>query len=146
MLVDRLPLMMPFAYGWFFSVPLIICLHQKEKIDSMPLLFQIIVLYAIFCIWDFAVEYSSTRYQLWNYHWPKTSMIGGILPWFVPFLVACANTALYYTHKAALRYSSGKKWGKGLLIHILAYYILFIIGGLVIWSCVAFMSIEPALE
>ena len=146
MLVDRLPLMMPFAYGWFFSFPLVICLRQKKRIDSMPLLFQIIVLYVTFCVWDFAVEYSSTRYQLWTYHWPKASMIGGILPWFVPLLVACANTALYYTHKVALTYSSGKKWVTGLLIHILAYYLLFIAGALVIGCCVGLMGIEPVFE
>jgi len=143
MLVDRLPLMMPFAWGWFFGIPLIVCLRFQDKIDAIPLWARWLVLYAIFWPWDFIVEYSSTTYRLWVYHWPEGSMIGGILPWFIPTMVATANTTLYFAHKIALRYSEGKGWFHGFSIHVLAYYLVFTLQVAVGWPLIRMMGIRP---
>ena len=97
MLVDRLPLMMPFAWGWFFGIPLILCLQLQKKIDALPLWGRCLLLYVIFWPWDFVVEYASTTFGLWEYRlWPEKAMIGGILPWFIPTMVASANATLYF--------------------------------------------------
>ena len=143
MLVDRLPLMMFFSWGWFFALPLIICLRLQKKIDSKPLWLRLLVLYVIFWLWDFLVEYSSTTCQLWVYHWEKEAMIGGILPWFIPAMVASANTLLYFGHKIALRYSTGKGWLQGFLIHFLTYNLIFIIQISIGWPIIQILGIRP---
>jgi len=138
MLFDRLPLMIPFAWGWFMGGTLILCLHFSEKLDSVPLYAQVLLLYIIFWLWDFGVEYSSVGNNLWVYHWPKRLMIGGKLPWLIPFVVAIQNVANYFAHRIAQRYSIDKGWFQGFLIHLAGYYVVgtltLIIGGLLYWT------------
>ncbi len=143
MMVDRLPLMMPFAWGWFMGFTLILCIHFQDKIDAMPLVLRVIFLYVIFWLWDLLVEYSSTSFLLWDYHWKKEHMIGGLLPWFIPTTVALANVMLYFGHKIALKKSSGKNWIQGFLIHLLIYYIVFIIHVAIGWPIIKIWGIEP---
>lgn len=144
MLVDRLPLMMPFAWGWFFGIPLILCLQLQKKIDALPLWGRCLLLYVIFWPWDFVVEYASTSFGLWEYRlWPEKAMIGGILPWFIPTMVASANATLYFGHKVALKYSVGKQWLHGFVIHLFAYYIVFVIQVAVGWPLVRMMGMPP---
>jgi hypothetical protein len=137
MFFDRLPLMIPFAWGWFMGGTLILCLRFSNKLDAIPLYLKIIILYAIFWVWDFAVEYSSVGNNLWVYHWPKHLMIGGKLPWLIPFIVAIQNVANYFAHRIAQRYSEGTRWVQGFLIHLAAYYIVGVltlfVGALVYW-------------
>jgi hypothetical protein len=143
MLFDRLPLMMPFAWGWFFALPLIFCLRFSSKIDALPLWLRITLLYGIFWLWDFLVEYSSTSYRLWVYHWTPGSMFGGILPWFIPVMVASANTLLYFGHKMALVFSSKKGWFQGFIIHLITYYIIFTLQVLIGWPLIILLGIKP---
>jgi hypothetical protein len=146
MLVDRLPLMMPFAWGWFFALPLIICLRFQDRIDALPLVLRVALLYGVFFTWDIVVEYFSTSFLLWDYHWNKEAMIGGLLPWFIPLSVSFANTLLYFAHKIALKKSRDMPWIQGALTHASAYYIVFIIQISIGWSIIKILGIGPVLE
>ena len=136
MLVDRLPLMMAAAWGWFFALPLIVCLQLEDRIDRIPLGLRILTLYAIFWFWDVSVEFTSTGFGLWVYHWKKEAMIGGVLPWFIPTMVAPVNVGLYFAHKIALRRSAAEGWLRGLLTHTAAYYAVLIVQAAVGWPLV----------
>lgn len=140
---ERLPIIMPLSWGWFFGVPLIICLLLKEKIDAIPLIGRIIVLYVVFFIWDFAVEYSSTGYALWDYHWNEAAMIGGILPWFIPLAVSFNNTLLYFAHNMALKKSESQTWIQGFITHFLAYLAVFVINVAIGWPLIKLLGIVP---
>jgi hypothetical protein len=139
MLFDRLPLMIPFAWGWFMGGTLIICLSFSKKLDAMPLAAQVVWLYVIFWFWDFGVEYSSVGNNLWVYHWPQNFMISGKLPWLIPFVVAFQNVANYFAHRIAQNFSKDKAWFQGFLIHLLGYYVVgsltLLIGALLYWAC-----------
>lgn len=142
-LFERLPLMMPFAWGWFFGFPIIICMLFEKKIDVMPLVLRIVVLWAVFWGWDFWNEYVSTKSQLWDYHWSKEHMIGGILPWFIPFAVSFGNVLLYFAHKIALKKSRDQTWIQGFCTHFLAYLAVFLIQVCVGWPIVKLWGVAP---
>jgi len=136
--MDRLPLMIPFAWAWFMGGTLIVCLLFSKTLNTMPIYLQIVVLYAIFWLFDFAVEYSSVGSNLWVYHWPTSLMLGGRLPWLIPTLVAVQNVGNYFAHGMALRHSEEVGMVPGFLIHLAAYYavnvLLLVGGGLLYWA------------
>ena len=122
MAFDNWPIWMPTAYVWFYFIPLLICLRLKDKIDSVPLFWRVIMLYSIFWIWDFWVEYPATTIGHWTLGWNPESMIDGRLPWVTPTATAIGNVMVYFAHSIALKYSTPvKEWGKGFRIHLLAY-------------------------
>lgn len=92
----------------------------------MPLWKQLILLYAIFRVWDFGVEFPSTQFGFWNYYTNVKKI--GTLPWHVPFGLALVNTGLYYIHKFARERSEGKSFIKGLGIHAAIYWSFLITG------------------
>ena len=142
MLFDRLPMMMPAAYGWFFAFPLLVCLLLERRIDRLPLGGRIVGLFVWFFLWDVCVEYSSTSYGLWVYQWKKEAMIGGVLPWFIPAAVAPVNVGLYFAHKMALARSAREEWFAGLLTHTRAYYLVFVIQLAIGWPLVRILGIH----
>jgi len=129
---DFMPLFMFFAYGWFFSTTLIANLQFEKKLDAIPLWKQISLLYSIFCIWDFAVEYPACSYEFWTYS-SNVKKIGP-LPWVVPFSVAVVNVGMYYVHKFARKHSADKSWLKGLAIHTAAYWAFLATGAAIAWK------------
>jgi hypothetical protein len=143
MMFGRFPLMMPFAWGWFFAIPLVLMFRNKEKIDRLPLWVQIVGIYVIFFLWDFLVEFISTDFALWNYYWPDAHLIGGV-PWFIPAMVGTAVLMFYYGHIWLLKHSSDKSWGKGFLIHLGGYYAIGTIRAVVGWFItVKIMGLVP---
>jgi hypothetical protein len=58
-------------------------------------------------------------------------------------MVASANTTLYFGHKIALKYSADKQWLHGFFIHLIAYYIVFVIQVAVGWPLVRMMGLKP---
>ena len=143
MMVDRLPLMMPFSWGWFFGLPLILCLRLENRIDALPPVLRVLLLFTVFFLWDVFVEYSSTSFHLWDYHWKKEAMIGGLLPWAIPIGVSFGSTLLYFFHKIALKKSKNTGWTRGFSIHVAAYYAVFIIQGSIGWSVMKLLDIQP---
>lgn len=119
-----LPIMMFFAYGMFWGVPLMVCMALRKKIDAMPLVVRIVVLWVIFTLIDLGLEYTTTLDGLWTYYWPKSMMLSGVQPWATPMLVSMWNLVLYFTQPLAKRLSDGKSWLAGLGI----YYGIFFVG------------------
>lgn len=68
-------------------------------------------------------------------------MIGGVLPWFIPTMVAPVNVGLYFAHKIALRRSAEEGWLRGLLTHAAAYYVVLIVQAAVGWPLVRLAAI-----
>ncbi len=142
---DRLPLIMPFAFIFFYSLPLIITLRFQDKLDPLPVWRQFLTLFVIYLAWDVVVEYTSTFGHVYNYHVPEKWLIGGVLPVYLSACVSFTSVMTYFTHKLALKYSAGKSWGVGLLIHIGAYYVMFLVfEQLLLWTLVAKILGVPA--
>jgi len=139
----RIPLVMPLAYGWFYGLALILMLRNQKRIDALSLWKQLLILLAIFIVWDIILEYPSASMTSYKYCWPEKWMLHGLTPIFAPILMALSNVATYYVHKFALRYSKGKSWGRGLLIHILAYYSMFAVATLLLFLWVKILGIHP---
>jgi hypothetical protein len=143
MMFGRVPLMMPFAWGWFFTIALVLMLRNKEKIDRLPLWGQILGIYVTFFLWDFLVEYGSTGFGLWTYYWPEKYLIGGV-SWFIPAAVGTAFLMYYYGHLWLLKYSADKTWAKGFVIHLGGYYAIGTFRAIVGWIItVQIMGITP---
>ena len=123
MMFGRFPLMMPFAWTWFFAIPLLLMLRSEEKINKLPLWVQITGIFGVFFVWDFLVETSSSRFGLWTYYWPEEYLVMGV-PLLVPAFVAISFLMYFYGHKYLRRLSADKSWGKGLAIHIGGFYVM----------------------
>ena len=147
MLWQNFPAMMPFAWGFFFGLPLIIMMNLSKKIDSKPLWLQLLIIIPIFLIWDFVSEYAatSTGGGSWRYWWPKEQMINGVFPWPIAGQVAAFNICLYYANKWALKQSVNvKSWWKGFFIHLTAYYFTFAFLCMLWWyfNCII-LGVQP---
>jgi hypothetical protein len=124
MMFGRFPFFMPFAWAWFYAVPIIFMLLNKEKIDRMPLWLNIVWMFALFFVWDLLVEGVSVNFDLWTYYVsPKLHILPG-LPYYVPIWLGIQLPTYYYGHLWARKLAETKSWGMGFLLHLLVYYAL----------------------
>jgi hypothetical protein len=137
----QLPLMMFFAYGMFWGIPLMLCIRLREKIDAMPLAIRIGVLWAIFTLIDLGIEYTTTLPGLWTYYWPKSMMIGGVQPWVTPLLVSLWNLVLYFTQPVAQKLSDGRNWLAGLGVHYGIFFVGYATCTVVVLTVIKFIGI-----
>jgi hypothetical protein len=144
MMFGRFPLMLPFAWTWFFGIPLLLMLRSEEKINRLPLWGQLLGIWGIFFLWDFLVETSSAALGLWTYYWPEEYLVLGV-PLLVPAFVGISFLMYYYGHKYLRKFSVDKSWGAGLAIHIGGFYALGAARACVGWFVSAkLMKIVPA--
>lgn len=137
------PLFMFFAYGWFFGLMLIVNLQFEEKLDRLPFWGQVLLLYAIYFVWDFIVEFTFTQTKCWTYYNSAPSLKN--MPWIIPCIVAVASTGFYFIHKWARKYSVDKSWFKGFLIHVSFYWGFFGLFGAVGWVFMKIVGIHSTI-
>jgi hypothetical protein len=143
MMFGRFPLFMPFAWTWFFGLPLILLFRYEDKIDKLPLWVQIIGMWIVFFLWDFQLETISSGFGLWKYYWPEGYLFWGV-PLLVPIFVGISFLMYYYGHKYLRRFSAGRGWVAGIVIHVVGFQIMNIIRACVGWSIsVKLMGIVP---
>ncbi len=143
MLFDRYPLFLLPAFGWFFSIPIILCLRLQNKIDALPLWRRVGLLFVAFLALGFIVEIPSASYSYYTYYWPSMWMINGVVPWSIPATDSVYLVMLYFAHKVALKYSANKRWIPGFLIHLGAYNAIFVLGITMSWLFVWTLGIKP---
>ena len=147
MMFDRLPMMMPFAFTWYFTLMLILCLENRHRLDAMHLWKQVLLLFVIFYVWDFFVEGTSTYLGVYKYHVDPGLKLFGILPWYTPVNVSYYSVALYYVHKFMLGKAEEKNWswGKGCGIFLLGYHVYFAFNQILLYSIVRIIfDLQPA--
>jgi hypothetical protein len=143
MMFGQFPLMMPFAWAWFFAIPLIIMLRNEDKIGRYPIWTQIGGIFVVFFSWDFVVEVSSSNFDLWTYYWPEEYLILGV-PLLVPTFVAISFLMFYYGHRYLRRFSNDKGWVAGTLIHIGGFYLMSSVRAAIGWVVsTKIMKIDP---
>ena len=96
MLVDETPWMIPFAFGAFFTLPLLPVWHLGLLDGFDPLLQAAIVLVAA-TAFSALVELSSSSTGIYRYHWPKRWLIAGT-PWIVPVIDGFMYVLTYCGH------------------------------------------------
>ena len=116
------PLFMPFAWGWFYAIPIAVMATKSESISRKPLLFNITWMFAAFFIWDVVVETFGTANNLWTYAWSSSAFQAGGLPLYVPFWLGVQLPLYYYAHLWARTRSKDMHWLPGFSLHVAVYY------------------------
>ncbi len=121
---EGFPLFLPFAWGWFYAIPVAIMARYSEQIAGKPLLFNIAWMFAAFFVWDIVVESFGTATQLWTYAWSSESFLVGGLPLYIPFWLGVQLPLYYYAHLWARARSQNSPWFTGFALHLAAYYVV----------------------
>lgn len=121
------PMYLPFAWAWFFWTPLVLLLARREKLARLPAAINVLLMFVIFFIQDFAIEScftSVTTGRLWTYYgYPASMMVTKTLPWNIPIWVGLSLPVYYYMNLWALRRTSSEtKWWRGALTFLAANY------------------------
>jgi len=96
MLVDETPWMIPFAFGAFFTLPLLPVWHFG-LLAEFGLWLQAAIMLAVGTVFSAVVELSSSSTGMYRYHWPKRWLIAGT-PWIVPIIDGLMYTLTYLGH------------------------------------------------
>jgi hypothetical protein len=96
MLIDETPRMIPFAFGAFFTLPLLPVWHLG-LVESFDPLLQAAILLTVATAFSALVELSSSSTGIYRYHWPKRWLLAGT-PWIVPIIDGLMYTLTYFGH------------------------------------------------
>ncbi len=118
------PLFMPFAWGWFYAIPIGIMARYRGQIAQKPLLVNIAWMFAAFFLWDVVVEYFGTGTELWTYAWEAEKLQIGGLPLYVPFWLGVQLPIYYYGHLWVRDRTAESSWLSGFAFHLLVYYLI----------------------
>lgn len=114
-----LPLMIPFAYAWYYFFPNVVLLQNKDRLDRHWGRMQYLYIYLIMLVYNPLIEIPASSLGLWNYYW-KAWTIGGI-PITNPFMAAGAHLLIYvFTRHFAMKQDADGHFGK-LYLHHLAW-------------------------
>jgi hypothetical protein len=114
-----LPLMIPFAYAWYYFLPNLILLQSSKWMDDHWGNKQYLYLYLILLVYNPLVEIPASQLDLWRYFWAHWN-IGGI-PITNPFMAAGAHLLIYvFTRHFAMKQDENMHFGK-LFLHHLAW-------------------------
>ena len=125
MLYWRCPVMIPFAFGWFFTLPLIL-IWQSGVLSQLSLGVQAAIVFAVLFVWSVFVEYAGTRQKLWIYRWTHGWKLGE-MPWAIPVIDAVVYVLAFLLHGVAVRLTSGMGWASALAISYLIYAGMFVV-------------------
>ncbi|MFL5587842.1 MAG: hypothetical protein ACJ8DI_09325 [Ktedonobacteraceae bacterium] len=124
MLFWRTPVMIPFAFGWFFTLPLIL-VWQTGVLSQLSLGGQAAIMFAVSVVWSVFVEYTGTRQKLWVYHWTHGWKLGE-MPWAIPVIDAVVYVLAFLLHGVVVQLTSGMGWVSALVISYLIYAGMFV--------------------
>lgn len=144
MLFDRMPWMLIFAHGWFWGLPLLICIGSRASINQIAPELRAVCLYVVFIMWDFLVEYPASLSGLLVFSkWSATMMINRILPAIVPIVVASFSVGLYFVNDNIQEKVKDKGWIRNYVGRIIGYNFLFAVLSL-IWATIVHIGISLA--
>ena len=126
-----LPLMVPFAYGTLYTVPLLISLWFFGKFPKVPAWAKLLGMWVFMWATNMAQEGMTTSGGAWDYYgWTPASFGLGNQPWIVPVGVALNLPAFYFSHVYATRVS--ERLGTGMQ-KFLMHLGVFFAATLVVW-------------
>ena len=124
MLFWRCPVMIPFAFGWFFTLPLIL-IWESGVIAWLSLPVQVAIVFVVFVGWGFMVEVASASSNLYVYRWPERWKIGG-MPWPVAIIDGIVHTLTYLLFGIVVQLTTSMEWLPATGIGVLVYDGMFI--------------------
>ena len=102
-----MPLMIPFAYGTFYGITLLLALWVFKKFPKVPNWLKFILMFVSMIIINFAQEGLTTSTNAWVYDWPNAvGLFGSNQPWIVPVTVAANLPIFYFAHIYASKLSA----------------------------------------
>jgi len=131
MLFWRTPVMIPFAFGWFFAIPLIL-IWQTGVLSALDLGTQAAVVFVALLIWSAFVGYSGTRQQLWTYRWTHGWKLGG-MPLVIPVVDAVGYVFAFLLHGVAVSLTSDMGWVNAFVVSYLMYACSFAVFAIFNW-------------
>lgn len=143
MLFWRCPVMIPFAFGWFFTLPLIL-VWQSGIIAQLPLMAQAGIVFLFFIAWGFFVEVASASSNLYLYRWPKQWKIGG-MPWPVAVIDGVVHTLTFLLFPIIARFTANMSWPPAVGLGILTYVAMFVAFASFNWFVIKFLFRVKAL-
>lgn len=96
MLIDKTPWMIPFAFGAFFTLPLLPVWHLG-LLDGFEPFLQAAIVFGVGTAFAALIELSSSSTGIYRYHWPKRWLIAGT-PWIVPVIDGLMYALTYLGH------------------------------------------------
>jgi hypothetical protein len=119
-LVGRVPVMVPFAFGWFFTLPLVL-IWNSQVLAQFALHEQSLMLFAILVVWSFCTEWLGVKQNLWTYHWSPPGRRWKGVPVIIPFIDAITYVLVFVLHEYAVRMTHDKGWMGAFAISYVIY-------------------------
>ena len=127
----RFRLMIPFAFGWFFALPLIL-IWQSEVLSQLGLGVQAAIVFTVLFVWSILVEYLGTMQKLWSYRWSHGWKLGA-MPWAIPVIDALIYVLVFLLHGVSVQLTSGMGWASALATSYVIYAGMFVTIALFNW-------------
>ena len=126
-----LPLMIPFAYAWYWFLPNLILLPRREWIDRRWGNAQYLYVFVLTGLFNIAVEWPATTLGgLWHYSW-KTWTIGGVPATNIP-MAGSTSLLIYLFSRIAMKQDERQPFGILCLHHLawvsLGLYLPWVLG------------------
>lgn len=119
-LVWRVPAMVPFAFGWFFTLPLIL-IWSTGVIVQFALGEQVLILFTCLVAWSFCTEWLGVKQNLWTYRWSPPGRRWKGVPVIVPFIDAVTYVLVFVLHDHAVRMTADMGWPGAFAVSYLIY-------------------------
>ena len=125
----RLPLMIPFAYAWYWCLPNLLLLPNRDWVDRHWGKRQYLYVFLLAGLWNFAIESPATTLGgLWHYYW-KAWTLGGI-PATNPANAGLTSLLIYVFSRIAMRQDEKLPFGVLWLHHFawvnLGFYLTWV--------------------
>jgi len=144
-LVWRVPAMVPFAFGWFFTLPLVL-IWSTQVIAQFALREQILILFSILVAWSFCTEWLGVKQNLWTYRWSPPGRRWKGVPVIVPFIDAITYVLVFVLHDYAVRWTADMGWMGAFAISYLIYAGAFAAFASISWLVIRrILGVRPAL-
>lgn len=146
--VPAIPAMVTIAFGWFFTLPLIL-VWRTGVINQFPLWEQALIVFAALVVWSFFVEWLGGVQNLWTYHWSGGRWSRwhnrGKVPVIVPVIDAVTYLLAFLLHGVAVRATESMAWPGALATSYLIYAGAFVAYASLNWLLIRrVLGVQPA--
>jgi hypothetical protein len=139
-LVWRVPAMVPFAFGWFFTLPLVL-IWSTQVIAHFALHEQVLILFAALVAWSFFTEWLGVKQNLWIYHWSPPGRRWKGVPAIIPFIDATTYVLVFVLHGYAVKMTADMGWMAAFAISYLIYA-----GAFAAFASISWLAIRRVLS
>jgi hypothetical protein len=119
-LAPGIPAMVPFAFGWFFTLPAVL-VGSLQGIAQVAMHERFLILFAILVARSFFTEWLGVKQSLWSYPWSPPSPRWKGVPVLIPFVDAIACVLLVALHGYTARVTHNMGWNEAFATSYLVY-------------------------